>query len=147
MSNRSSKPLIKACIRHTQSQLSLDLSPCTRWLRFVEVHYQRPSPSADAPEISEVLLWFMCSVVGWLQMQQQGAMPAGRRWWLYTLVCHATRKDSQHGPARVPGSPAPGNLSVLVACVERSSSSITAQGAELLELLLGSLSSRTSLQS
>ena len=55
MFGRSNKSLIKTCIRHAHSQLGLDLSACTSWLRFVEVHYQRPAPSAEAVETPEVL--------------------------------------------------------------------------------------------
>ena len=53
--NRSSKALIKTCIRHAQSQLALDLSDCKHWLRFAEIHYSRPGSTAEAVDTPEVL--------------------------------------------------------------------------------------------
>lgn len=51
------KPLIATCIRHAKELLDLDLTPCSTWLRFLEVHYQRPAPPIpDAFETEEVLL-------------------------------------------------------------------------------------------
>ena len=38
---RSDEALISAVTRHAQEQVSLDLSKCTRWLRFLDVHYTR----------------------------------------------------------------------------------------------------------
>ena len=120
MSNRSSKPLIKACIRHTQFQLSLDLSPCTRWLRFAEVHYQRPSPSAEAPEISEVLLWFIHSVVSWPQMQQLVQCQQVEDGVCTPLLCVSIHATIKHSPAIVPpGNQAPGSGSMSAACIDR----------------------------
>ena len=49
---RSMKPLIATCVRYARDVLSLDLEPCTKWLRCVEVHYQRP-PSSSAPDATE----------------------------------------------------------------------------------------------
>ncbi|KAK9801969.1 hypothetical protein WJX73_003604 [Symbiochloris irregularis] len=66
VSGMGNKSLIKTCIRHAQSQLSLDLRPCTRWLRFAEVHYQRPSPAPEAPEVSEVTVIFLADVASCL---------------------------------------------------------------------------------
>jgi hypothetical protein len=37
--------LIPAAIRHVREQLQLDLSPCTRWYRFLEIHYHRVVPN------------------------------------------------------------------------------------------------------
>ncbi len=52
---RSTTQLIAACMRHAKNLLNLDLAPCTHWLRFVDVHYQRPptSSSPDAMETAE----------------------------------------------------------------------------------------------
>jgi hypothetical protein len=50
--------LTNACVRHAKVQLDLDLSKCKNWIRFMEVHYQRPPPPGnyDAKETSEVNL-------------------------------------------------------------------------------------------
>ena len=63
---RSTQPLIAACKRHAKTLLSLDLTPCTRWLRFVDVHYQRPPASSapDAMETTEVGTAPTCSRMG-----------------------------------------------------------------------------------
>ena len=45
--HRGNKGLIHAATRHAKDQLDLDLSPCTSWLRFVEVHYARPHSSSS----------------------------------------------------------------------------------------------------
>jgi hypothetical protein len=37
--------LIPAAIRHVREQLQLDLSPCTRWYRFLDIHYHRVVPN------------------------------------------------------------------------------------------------------
>lgn len=37
--------LIPAAIRHVREQLQLDLSQCTRWYRFLEIHYHRVVPN------------------------------------------------------------------------------------------------------
>ena len=52
---RSTTQLTAACMRHAKNLLNLDLAPCTHWLRFVDVHYQRPptSSSPDAMETAE----------------------------------------------------------------------------------------------
>ena len=57
VSRGGSQPLIAACMRHAKALLNLDLTPCTRWLRFVDVHYQRPPASSapDAMETAEVI--------------------------------------------------------------------------------------------
>jgi len=39
-------------VRHARALLGLDLAPVTRWLRFVDVHYQRP-PESSAPDAME----------------------------------------------------------------------------------------------
>ncbi len=55
--HRGNKGLINAAIRHAKDQLDLDLSPCSSWLRFVEVHYARPhcsTATAGSEETSEV---------------------------------------------------------------------------------------------
>lgn len=44
---RGKKGLTNACIRHAKAQLDLDLSSVKNWLRFLEVHYQRPAGSSD----------------------------------------------------------------------------------------------------
>lgn len=38
---RSDKALIHAVTRHAKDQVSLDLSKCTRWLRFIDIQYKR----------------------------------------------------------------------------------------------------------
>lgn len=59
---RGKKGLTNACIRHAKSQLDLDISHVKNWLRFMEVHYQRPSTSGDpdARESLEVSLSHTC---------------------------------------------------------------------------------------
>ena len=54
--HRGNKGLINAAIRHAKDQLDLDLSPCSSWLRFVEVHYARShsSTSGGSEDTSEV---------------------------------------------------------------------------------------------
>ena len=54
--DRGNKGLINAATRHAKGQLDLDLSPCSSWLRFVEVHYARPNSnsSGGVDETSEV---------------------------------------------------------------------------------------------
>ena len=54
--HRGNKGLINAAIRHARDQLDLDLSPCSSWLRFVEVHYARShtSSTGGSEETSEV---------------------------------------------------------------------------------------------
>lgn len=39
---RGDGALIAALVRQTREQLGLDLGPCRRWRRLVEVHYARP---------------------------------------------------------------------------------------------------------
>lgn len=61
--HRGNKGLVHAAIRHAKDQLDLDLSPCTSWLRFVEVHYARPHSSSlgvgeDTSEVCSVRLRF-----------------------------------------------------------------------------------------
>ena len=53
---RGEEALVTAGKRYAREQLNLDLTPCNHWLRFLEVHYQRPPPSsaAEALETSEV---------------------------------------------------------------------------------------------
>lgn len=54
--HRGNKGLINAAIRHAKDQLDLDLSPCSSWLRFVEVHYARSHSSTmgGSEDTSEV---------------------------------------------------------------------------------------------
>ena len=53
---RGQEALVTAGKRYAREQLNLDLTPCNHWLRFLEVHYQRPPPTAaaEALETSEV---------------------------------------------------------------------------------------------
>ena len=45
---RDEGALVRTCIRHAKRQAGIDLSRCSRWLRFIEVQYQRPSAASNA---------------------------------------------------------------------------------------------------
>lgn len=58
---RTPQALINTCIRHARDNLGIDLSSCSRWMRFLEVHYQRPAatikpPAMETPEVSNALI-------------------------------------------------------------------------------------------
>ena len=59
---RAPKALINTCIRHARSNLGIDLSSCSQWMRFLEVHYQRPASTMTPPamETSEVRTGSLC---------------------------------------------------------------------------------------
>ena len=40
-------PLVRAAVRHVRAQASLDLSPCTAWAKFMEVHSHTPPSEGD----------------------------------------------------------------------------------------------------
>ena len=57
--HRGNKGLINAAVRHAKDQLDLDLSPCSSWLRFLEVHYARPHSSSSSGAHEETTeVWF-----------------------------------------------------------------------------------------
>jgi hypothetical protein len=41
--------LVRCATRHVQEMVGLDLTPCTRWLRFLEVHYQKEDREDRGP--------------------------------------------------------------------------------------------------
>lgn len=59
---RAPKALINTCIRHAHSNLGIDLSSCSQWMRFLDVHYQRPAVTMTPPamETSEVRISSFC---------------------------------------------------------------------------------------
>eukprot|EP00803_Ostreobium_quekettii_P002366 evm.model.scf_336.5 EVM.evm.TU.scf_336.5 scf_336:60598-75964(-) len=57
---KNPQALINSCIRHVKAQADLDLSVCTQWVRFCEIHFQREMP--DGTEASEVTVVFLVDV-------------------------------------------------------------------------------------
>eukprot|EP00993_Chasmostoma_nieuportense_P005384 NODE_600_length_2033_cov_64.648478_g558_i0.p1 GENE.NODE_600_length_2033_cov_64.648478_g558_i0~~NODE_600_length_2033_cov_64.648478_g558_i0.p1 ORF type:complete len:486 (-),score=90.22 NODE_600_length_2033_cov_64.648478_g558_i0:510-1967(-) len=49
--------LIKTAIRHCKAICGVDLSPCTQWIKFVEIHYNRPSGAHDRTVIFLPNVW------------------------------------------------------------------------------------------
>ena len=85
---RAPRALINTCIRHARSNLGIDLSSCRQWMRFLEVHYQRPASTMtpSAMETSEVrATLFACSsmafsilrfpIYSWPFFKDQGSHP------------------------------------------------------------------------
>jgi len=52
--------LKNACVRHVKAQTLLDLTPCTTWIRFCDVHYSRVDP--DGRECQEVTVIFIVDI-------------------------------------------------------------------------------------
>eukprot|EP00983_Pelagomonas_calceolata_P030847 969251-Pelagomonas_calceolata.AAC.4 len=62
--------LRRAAVRLVQKQANIDLSPCQHWLRFCDIHYQRPSKVSSRPDGHDVVTVF-CVLVHDLPLQQQ----------------------------------------------------------------------------
>lgn len=52
--------LVKTCIRHVKAQTDLDLSVCTTWVRFCEIHFRREVSGAD--EVTEITVIFLVDI-------------------------------------------------------------------------------------
>eukprot|EP00210_Caulerpa_lentillifera_P004751 g4535.t1 len=52
--------LKRACIRHVNEQVLLDLSPCNTWTRFCDIHYQRSD--ASGYEYAEITVIFLVDI-------------------------------------------------------------------------------------
>ena len=48
--------LVNTCVRYARLQLDLDICKCSTWIRFLEVHYQRPPTGGEDMETDEVRL-------------------------------------------------------------------------------------------
>jgi len=51
------KTLIKTAIRHTKEICGIDLTPCKRWYKFIEVKYKRPSGAEDRTVVFVPDVW------------------------------------------------------------------------------------------
>ena len=60
MSFRDSEGLKQACVRHVKAQTLLDLTPCTSWIRFCDIHYDRRD--LDGHQCEEVTVIFLVDV-------------------------------------------------------------------------------------
>jgi len=60
--HRDEETLKRAAVRLVQKQASLDLGPCKQWVRFCDIHYQRPSKVSDKPDAHDVVTVFCVMV-------------------------------------------------------------------------------------
>ena len=53
---RNEQVLVNTCVRCARLQLDLDISKCSTWIHFLDVHYQRPPTGSEDMETEEVRL-------------------------------------------------------------------------------------------
>ena len=64
----------RAAVRLVNKQANLDLSACKHWLRFCNIHYQRPAKQATKPDGHDVVTVF-CVMVDNIPPEQQYVAP------------------------------------------------------------------------